>query len=91
MNFYKLLLLFSLFSILPDVGFSKNIGKDSFLFKVSKIKFEGLERVKENTILNQIRSKPGIRLTKKILNEDINSLFKLNYFEKSRHINEEKY
>ena len=78
------ILLFFIMILLPTISISKSkeIGPVKKLFTVKKISFEGLSRIKRSTIESQIKAKVGDALTNKILNDDINNLFKLKYFEK---------
>jgi outer membrane protein insertion porin family len=82
-SFRKLIYLFIVF-LCPTLVLSnaREIGPTKRLFKVKKISFQGLSRIKEATIKNQIKSKVGEVLTNKKLNNDINTLFKLKYFAK---------
>ncbi len=67
---------------LPIWAQGKNgIGPEKTLFKIQKIKIEGLRKIEPEAILDKIKSSPGRRITNYQLRSDIKKIYEMQFFE----------
>ncbi len=57
------------------------IGPEKTLFKIKKIKIEGLRKIEPEAILDKIKSSPGKRVTNYQLRSDIKKIYQMQFFD----------
>jgi outer membrane protein insertion porin family len=68
--------------IIPTSGFATNsLGAKRSLFKIKKIEIEGNNKVEKQAILGRISAKVGATVTNYTVRDDIDRIYKMNYFE----------
>ena len=75
----KVILIFAIFS---KVGLAaETLGPEIKLFKITEIVIDGNKKVEKQSILSRIISRKGTFVTNYMIRKDIDSIYKMNYFE----------
>lgn len=79
-NSWKSFIYIIVFTITFNVV-GNEIGPSVRLFKISDVQIQGLKKVEKEAVLDKLRARKGLTLTNEILFDDIQTIYKLKYFE----------